>query len=163
MQSGSNINLSLNSALTSRVGRVSVHKTIQFTRESLVALLITAKARWQWWDLATNVSESVWQFQWLSRHIMNLLWSLSDKGTRVRFCWVPSQCGIDGNETVYQLSRETFDQDIDPLASVHYTDMKPLVNSYIQRLVQTKWDVAVHGRDLYLVNKYWDQRRSSST
>ena len=29
--------------------------------------------------------------------------------------------------------------------------MKPLVNSYIQKLVQTKWYVAVHGRDLYLV------------
>ena len=43
------------------------------------------------------------------------------------------------------------DQDIDPLTSVHYTDLKPLVNSYIQQLVQTKWDVAIHGRDLYLV------------
>ena len=84
-------------------------------------------------------------------HIMNLLWSLSDKGTRVRFCWVPSHCGIDGNERVDQLAKETLDQDIDPLASVHYTDMKPLVNSYIQKLVQTKWDIAVHGRDLYLV------------
>ena len=40
---------------------------------------------------------------------------------------------------------------IDPLASVHYTDMKPLVNSYIQNLVQTKWDVSVHGRYLYLL------------
>ena len=84
-------------------------------------------------------------------HIMNLLWSLSDKGTRVHFCWIPSHCGIDGNEWVDQLAKETLDQDIDPLASVHYTDMKPLVNSYIQKLVQTKWDVAVHGRDLYLV------------
>ena len=84
-------------------------------------------------------------------HIMNLLWSLSDKGTRVRFCWVPSHCGIDGNERVDQLAKQTLDQDIDPLASVHYTDMKPLVNSYIQKLVQTKWDVAVHGRDLYLL------------
>ena len=84
-------------------------------------------------------------------HIMNLLWSLSDKGTRVRFCWVPSHCGIDGNERVDQLAKETLDQDIDPLASVHYTDMKPLVNSYIHKLVQTKWDVAVHDRDLYLV------------
>ena len=45
----------------------------------------------------------------------------------------------------------SLDQDIDPLASVHYTDMKPLVNSYIQKLVQIKWDVAVYGRDLYLV------------
>ena len=84
-------------------------------------------------------------------HIMNLLWSLSDKGTRVRFCWVPSHCGIDGNERVNQLAKETLDQDIDPLASVHYTDMKPPVNSYIQKLVQTKWDVAVHDTDLYLV------------
>ena len=84
-------------------------------------------------------------------HIMNLLWSLSNKGTHVRFCWVPSHCGIDGNERVDQLAKETLDQDICPLASVHYTDMKPLVNSYIQKLVQTKWDVAVHGRDLYLV------------
>ena len=81
-------------------------------------------------------------------HIMNLLWSLSDKGTRVRFCWVPSHCGIVGNERVDQLAKETLDQDRDPLANVHYTDMKPLVNSYIQKLVQTKWDVAVHGRYL---------------
>ena len=29
--------------------------------------------------------------------------------------------------------------------------MKPLVNSYIQQLVQMKWDVAVHGKDLYLL------------
>ena len=65
-------------------------------------------------------------------HIMNLLWSLGDNGTRVRFCWVPSHCGIDGNERVDQLEKETLDQDIDPLASVHYTYMKPLFNSYIE-------------------------------
>ena len=67
-------------------------------------------------------------------HIMNLLWSLSDKGTHVRFCWVPSHCGIDGNERVDQLAKETLDQDINPLASVHYTDLKPLVNSYIHKM-----------------------------
>ena len=63
---------------------------------------------------------------------MNLLWLLSDKGTRVRFCRIPSHCGIEGNERVDQLAEETLDQDIDPLASVHYTYLKPLVNSYIQ-------------------------------
>ena len=84
-------------------------------------------------------------------HIMNLLWLLSNKGTRVRFCRIPSHCGIDGNEKVHQLAKETLDQDIDPLASVLYTDLKPLVTSYIQKLVQTNWGVAVHGRDLYLV------------
>ena len=84
-------------------------------------------------------------------HIMNLLWVLSNRGTCVCFCWIPSHCGIEGNERMDQLAKETLDQDIDPLASVHYTDLKPLVNSYIQQLVQTKWDVAVHGQDLYLV------------
>ena len=79
---------------------------------------------------------------------MILLWLLNDKGTRVRFYWIPSHCGIDGNERVDQLAKETLDQDIDPLASVHYTDLKPLVNSYIQQLVQIKWDVVVHGRSL---------------
>ena len=44
---------------------------------------------------------------------------------------VPSHCGIDGNEKVDELAKETLDQDIDPLASVHCTDVKPLVNSYI--------------------------------
>ena len=84
-------------------------------------------------------------------HIMNLLWLLSDRGTHVRFCWIPSHCDIEGNERVDQLAKETLDQEIDPLAGVHYTDLRPLVSSYIQQLVQTKWDVAAHGRDLYLV------------
>ena len=43
----------------------------------------------------------------------------------------------------------TLDHDIDPLVGVHYADLKPLVNSYIQHLVQIKWDVAVHGSDIY--------------
>ena len=64
-------------------------------------------------------------------HIMNLLWLLSDKGTRVRFCLIPGHCGIEGNERVNQLARETLDHDIDPLANVHHADLKPLVNSYI--------------------------------
>ena len=84
-------------------------------------------------------------------HIMNLLWLLNDKGTHIRFCWIPSHCGIDGNERVDQLSKGTLDHDIDPLVGVHYADLKPLFNSYIQQLVQLKWDVAVHDRDLYFV------------
>ena len=52
--------------------------------------------------------------------IMNLLWTLSDKGTCVRFCWVPRHCGIEENEMVDQLSKETLAHDIDPLTTVHY-------------------------------------------
>ena len=84
-------------------------------------------------------------------HIMNLLWVLSDKGTRIRFCWVPSHCGIEGNKIVDQLAKETLDHDIDPLATAHYADLTIVVNSYIQQEAQIKWDVSKHGRDLYLL------------
>ena len=67
------------------------------------------------------------------------------------FCWVPRLCGIEGNEIVDQLAKETLDHDIDPLATVHYADLKPVVNSYIQQEVQIKWGVSIHGRNLYLL------------
>ena len=50
-----------------------------------------------------------------------------------------------------QLAKETLDHDIDPLTTVHFADVKALVNSYIQQEVQIKWDVSIHGRDLYLL------------
>ena len=37
------------------------------------------------------------------------------------------------------------------LTTVSYADLKPVVNSYIQQEVQIKWDVSIHGRDLYLL------------
>ena len=88
----------------------------------------------------------------LNGHIMNL-WALSDKGTHVCFCWVPSHCGIEGNEIVDQLAKEMLDHDIDPLTTVHYAELKPVVNSYIQQEVQIEWDVSIHGRDIYLLKR----------
>ena len=38
---------------------------------------------------------------------MNLLWLLSGKGTHVCFCWILNHCGIEGNESVDQLARDT--------------------------------------------------------
>ena len=64
---------------------------------------------------------------------------------------MPSHCGIEGNEIVDQLGKETLDHDIDPLTTVHFADLRPLVNSYIQQKVHIKWDVSIHGRDLYLL------------
>ena len=71
-----------------------------------------------------------------------------NKSTCVRFCWVPSHCGIEGNELVDQLAKETLDHDINPLTTVHYADLKPLVNAYIKQEVQTKLDISIRGRDL---------------
>ena len=56
-----------------------------------------------------------------------------------------------GNVRVDQLARETLDHNINLLANVHHADLKPLVNTCILQQVQIKWEVAVHGRDLYLL------------
>ena len=91
----------------------------------------------------------------LISHIMNLLWVLSDKGTCVRFCWVPSHCGIEGNEIVDQLAKETLYHDIDMMESVYSADLKRLVNSYIKQGVQTKWDVSIPYLTLLLCWVFW--------
>ena len=57
----------------------------------------------------------------------------------------------DGNEIVDQLAKETLDHGIDPLKTVLYADLKPVLNSYIHQEVQIKWDVPIHGRYLYLL------------
>ena len=107
---------------------------------SLLWLHVLFAVSWGWRDR---------QPLYLPSH--ELFWFLRGKGTRVRYCWIPGHCGFEGNETVDQLAKATIDQDIEPLASLHYTPLKPLVNSYIQQFVQFKWDVAVYGRYPYLV------------
>ena len=62
---------------------------------------------------------------------------------------MPSHCDIEGNEIVVQLAKDTLDHDKDPLTTVHFSDLKPLVD--IQQEVQIKWDVSLHGRDLYIL------------
>ena len=81
----------------------------------------------------------------------NVIWLSSNRETCVRFCSTPSHYAIDGNKRVDQLAKETLNDDIDPLANAHHADLKPLVISNIQQLVQIKWDVAVHGSDIKLL------------
>ena len=89
----------------------------------------------------------------------------------VRFCWVPSHCGIDGNERVDQLTKETLDQDVDPLASVHYTDMKPQAVGLffdLEKAYETTWQygiirdlhrIGLRGRLPVFVSEYLRDRR----
>ena len=84
--------------------------------------------------------------------IMNLFWALSDKGTCVRFCWVQSHCGIEGNDIVDKPAKETLGHDIDPLTTVQFADLKPLVNSFNMKS-------KLSGMYLYMVEIYisWNQ------
>ena len=86
-------------------------------------------------------------------HSVNLLWALRDKATCVRFCWVPTHRGIEEKVIVDQLAKEILDHDIDPMTTVHYADLKPVVNSFIHQEVQIKWDVFIHDRNIYLLKQ----------
>ena len=93
-------------------------------------------------------------------HIMNLLWLLSGRG-RHKFVSAGYQATMALREMKeWTNQQETLDIDIDPLASVHYTDLMQLANSYIQQLVQTKWDVAVHVAVLRLQNGHTKATKS---
>ena len=69
----------------------------------------------------------------------------------IKFCWIPSHCGIEGNEAADKLAKESLGLNIDALLGIYHADLKPQVNAYVQQLMQIKWDVEVHGRDLYLL------------
>ena len=83
-----------------------------------------------------------------------ILWTFSAYWAikaRVRFCWIPSHCSIEGNEKVNQLAKESLDRDIDTMARDLHADLKPLIIYHIQQLVQNRWDVSVHGRTFHLL------------
>ena len=56
-----------------------------------------AVAREAQWHIELTTAETEDTDNHLICHIMNLLRLLSDKGSRLRFCWIPSHCGIEGN------------------------------------------------------------------
>ena len=53
----------------------------------------------------------------LMDYIINFLWVLGNKGTRVHFCWMLSHCDIGGNERVGQVAKEELGHGLDQLAS----------------------------------------------
>ena len=40
---------------------------------------------------------------------------------------------------------------VDNIHGIHYADLKPHVNPYVQQLMQIMWDVELHQRDLYFL------------
>ena len=70
--------------------------------------------------------------------MINLLWKWGDKGTHLKFCWIPSHCGIVGNEDIGGLAQEPLEFYVDNFHGIHYADLKPHVNIYVQQLMQIK-------------------------
>ena len=84
---------------------------------------------------------------YLPYHEPALVIELSDRGTRVRFCWIPSHCGIEGNESGPTSKRGPRPRDKPtgkcPLYRFEATGQ--LAHSAVGS------NHVVHGRDLYLM------------
>ena len=74
-------------------------------------------------------------------HIMNLLWSLSDKGTRVRFFRIPSHCGIKGNKRLGQLAKHFPFNPIQYVDKIRYILPNISHNSSVSASTTSKWQI----------------------
>ena len=72
----------------------------------------------------------------LTCRLIGLLYGIYNKSTLVCFCWIPSHCGIEVNELVDQKAKDLLNENMIYMARIHYADLIPQVNPYIQNLVQ---------------------------
>lgn len=87
----------------------------------------------------------------LVHQIRSLSWKLRKKDYEVRFLWVPSHMGIDGNEIVDSIA-SNFARD---LATSNYpifvNDLKCMDKSQQIQIWQERWDSSENGRYLYSI------------
>ena len=63
------------------------------------------------------------------------------QGKDLYFCWVPSHCGIPGNEKADQAAKSAINNPIYHI-DIPYTDKIPLIRNFLQTKWQTEWDKA---------------------
>ena len=64
---------------------------------------------------------------------------LNHTGKSLVIVWVPSHCGIPGNEIVDTMAKEALYLDVS-LARIPFTDFKPKVTTHVQNKWQAVWD-----------------------
>ena len=60
----------------------------------------------------------------------------------IKFCWVPSHVGIEGNEAADTAATTGLNQPIDETIRIPYSDLKSRVRQYFHELLQSKWNTA---------------------
>ena len=77
--------------------------------------------------------------------ILNLIELLS-RNCRLCFVWIPGHAGIKGNEKVDHLAKSALQQPVNRNYFSIYSDFKPLVKTYIQRIWQEDWDTEINNK-----------------
>lgn len=77
--------------------------------------------------------------------IFKILDEIFKQNKRVVFCWVPSHCGIPGNELADKAAKQALNQEITPI-SIPYTDKFPHIKLYLRQTWQEDWNSKVDNK-----------------
>jgi ribonuclease HI len=78
--------------------------------------------------------------------------NLCQDDKQIRFCWVPSHVGIDGNEAADAAAKTGLNQPIDGSIRIPYSDLQCRVRQYYHDLLQAKWNTT-HFNKLRIVKE----------
>ena len=80
--------------------------------------------------------------------IRQKLHSLRDRGKTVDLVWLPSHCGISGNERADRSAKTATERAVPPGLRVPYFDLNALVKQYVAKLWQRRWEEDPKGAKL---------------
>ena len=72
-------------------------------------------------------------------------YKIIEQGKELLFCWVPSHCGIPGNEQADQSAKEALNKSVFPF-DIPYTDKIPLIKNFLHKKWQIEWDRLVNNK-----------------
>jgi ribonuclease HI len=97
----------------------------------------------------------------LIAELLEHLHLLHEKGKSVKLCWIPSHCGITGNEKADKKAKESLQKDTLPI-SIPYTDLYPQIKLFLFRRWQRHWDEQINNK-LHFISPMIDTKPPSST
>ena len=82
----------------------------------------------------------------IMKEIHSLILRISQNKTTLKFCWIPSHCGIGGNEIADKVAKEAANNTRLCLKPISASDMKPHIKNQILSFWKESWQALQHNK-----------------